>query len=259
MNSLSKLLSIGLACAASAIPVSAADFIIDFDSVAPDGGGTPFNTDPIVFTNFGGSGVTVSFSSPSSSTLSYFDSSGSISGVPNDSDLQTPGDASASSGNPAAGSGNTAADWANNGYVFGDAGGADQVLVVQENSASAPNDEGSGGTIIVSFSAPVVFNSFGIVDLEGKGKKLKVFTDGIGSPFKSYKGIEDNSYFEDIGLGKDVASSIKFKSKDSFALSGIGFSVVPEPGTLLLGSIAAGFAALGYRRRNSSVASEKTS
>lgn len=252
-RSLSAFAAIALAGALFSAKSHAIDFTVDFDN--PAGGvmptptaawnGDPVNIEPVQYKGIGGTDLLVKFTAAGGRNLSIFDTA-DWSG--NDDDLQT----------PHTGDGNNEGDW-NAGYIFGDTDGAGKVLVVQENGVSEPDDEANGGEIVVDFiNTTTVFDSFGILDLEGNQTLNVHFFDVNGNEFTSrmlsYPSVGDgypegdNSYFEVSGLGYDNVARVVFDSSTSYALSGIGASVVPEPTTIFGLGLAAAFALLRYRK-----------
>ena len=133
--------------------------LVNFDDLPGGGtiaGGTAIDNQYSVW------GVTFSYSGPESTYLRAYDTSSSG----EDPDLNTPG----------SNTGNLATDWSSGSYIFGDAGGAGNVLIIQNDSDPDPNDDPNGGIINIVFDNAVTFTDMGILDmalkLYDKEKKL---------------------------------------------------------------------------------------
>ena len=126
---------------------------IDFDL---DGNGNALERGRIIDTEFAAIGMHVTSSNPTSHPAMIFDSSNPTGG---DADLGTPNQ---DFGGPGVGSGGRAGQAGENAVDLGN------VLILSEDrDSNDPDDNGSGGTLIFTFDAPVFVESVGILDIDG--------------------------------------------------------------------------------------------
>jgi hypothetical protein len=102
------------------------------------------------------------------------------------------------------------------------------IAIIQESDKVAPDDNGGGGSIIYTFSTPVLVESVGLMDMDEVPEEIVLkFTDGTTSKI-SYLGLGDNSVqWVNINRSNVMALTVIFRA--SGATTGIRFCNTQAP------------------------------
>lgn len=236
-------------------------YLIDFET---DANGDPLSANTVIDDEYAAWGVTFSYREWNNDgnfhDLRIFDTANPTG---NDSDLATPGYHDPTN--------DEASDWT--GSMFRDTsndsnGGAGNVLIIQNDNASVPDDEASGGIVRIDFDRYVKFEAIGILDIDDSGTgrvKTKDSTPGVPGQITVdnfvFGQLGDNSYQEIMNFSDTLINRVIVKFPSSGAITGIKFTdpnVIPEPSTyaLIFGGLALG---LVFFRRRLTVKSEAES
>ena len=125
-----------------------------------DPAGLPFAAGTRITDQFASLGFTVSTNNANKPAM-IFDSASPTGG---DHDLGTP---NSQYGGPGQGSGG----------VTNDTALSNVLIISEDNDASDPDDNGSGGTLIFDFDDPVMIDEVGIMDIDSSGNRIDLFDE----------------------------------------------------------------------------------
>ena len=104
------------------------------------------------------------------------------------------------------------------------------LIISEDGDQSDPDDEASGGKIILDFNAASYIESVTLVDIDHNGTKIKVRQVGNNTTTFNAPNLGDNSV-QTIAIGLNDVNRITIDACGSFALGGISFCDAVQPMT----------------------------